>query len=102
MEAISLRRSVDRQTQVFQDELNEFRCRQLRIKKEGSLRAVAGIKALQETMDEGRLAGTHFSCNHDEPLLLLDAINQMGERLLVLFSQIEKLRVGSYVERVLF
>ncbi len=63
------------------------------------------VDALGEPIEEqaayGRLAGPDLAGELDEAAVLLDAVEQMGERLLVTRAQVDEARVGRIRERSL-
>src|SRR5262249_28513606 len=55
-----------------------------------------------QTFEHGGFARAYFAGQHDESLPALHAVNQVRQRLFVLRAAVEKTRVRTEVERILF
>ncbi len=78
------------------DRLQQLQPRELRIEDEGHL--VLGAEPLEEGATQGRLPGSHLAGDDDEPLALLDSVEQVGERLAVRLREEQEPRVGAQRE----
>ena len=57
------------------------------------------VQPLEQRMEQRGLAGSDLAGQQDEALVLLDPVEELGERLLVRGRQVEKARVGRRIER---
>src|SRR5436190_168947 len=60
----------------------------------------ARVELPQQGVQEGRLPGTHLAGEHEEPLVLLDAEDEVRERLPMTRRHEEELRVRRRIERL--
>src|SRR5215468_10269146 len=73
--------------------------RQRRVEDEG--RGAVVLQAAQERAQEGCLAGADLAGEQDEALVLLDAVEQLGEGFAMPGGGIEKARIGGGIEGLL-
>src|SRR5260370_42228699 len=92
--------ALTRDAEVRNHEIEQLACIELRIEDIGGGGALE-IQPIQQTVEQGCLAGAHFTSEQNEPLAILDAIGEPRQRLLDLMGQ-EKITPGrGGVERVL-
>ena len=58
------------------------------------------VELLQEGMDQGCFAGTHFTCKDSKPPVVVDPADELGQSLLVSGTQVEGAWVRGNVKRL--
>src|SRR5262249_32275878 len=84
--------------QIGQGILEHFVERQRRVRDEG--RVGAAVDALDERPEHGCLSRSDLARHQDETLLLLNTVNELGQRLPVIWREKEKFRVRRELERL--
>src|SRR5260370_13144311 len=92
--------ALTRDAEVRNNEIEQVVFIELRIEDRGGGDALE-IQPIQQAVEQGCLAGAHFTSEQNEPLAILDAIGEPRQRLLDLTRQEQITRVRIGVERVL-
>jgi hypothetical protein len=87
--------------EIVRKHLEELLRGEPRIEEESEGRLVRR-QMVAQTFEHRRLARAHFARQNDEAFAALHAVNQARQRLFVLRAAIQKRRIGTEIERVLF
>ncbi len=96
---VRLRFTVALQIEVVSHHFEKLLGGKTGVEDEGEFRPLR-VEDIPQTLEHGRFAGAYFTRKDDKSAAAPNAIGQIGKRLFVLWTSVEKLRVRADIKRV--